>query len=283
MKRSARRCSRKCWAGVLRVSGVLLASTLLFGCEVLVVPLAGLAVQTAVVVADASTSASYASARQSAVETGIASRTLEYPLLVVTEEALPRVVKIRGWKIVDGNPRSCGEPVVISNDSVPSGGSLAVSVRVNCFYVGGPFPSSRHPAPSTVVVMSRVGAGDDDGARRFAAEIIDELEKYFADVKSQTADEVFHYDMSAVRGGIARLAAGWTRKVDITERDAAPSVYRVDYRSQVASAWVQMTVTLTADASSTTVTVVGDGKRSEAEFRSDAVMFFYDLSAALAR
>ena len=109
------------------------------------------------------------------------------------------------------------------------------------------------------------------------------MENYFADVKPQTADEIFHYDMGAVRGGIARLATGWTRKVDITERDAAPNVYRVDYRSPVASAWVQMTVTLTADDSNTTVTVVGNGKRSEAEFRSDAVMFFYELSTALAR
>jgi hypothetical protein len=265
------------------VAGVLLASIPLSGCEVLVVPVAEIAVQAAIVGADASGRASYASARQSAVETGIASRTLEYPLLVVTAEALPRVVKIRGWKIVDGNLRSCAEPVVISNDSVPSGGKPAVSVRVKCFAVGGPFPSSIYPAPSTVVVMSTVGSGDDDGARRFAAEILDELEMYFADVKPQTAGEVFHYDMSAVRGGIASLATGWTRKVDITERDAAPNVYRVDFRSPVASGWVQMTVTLTADDSNTTVTVVGNGKRSEPEFRSDAVMFFYELSTALAR
>ena len=283
MQSSASRCSRTRWAGALRVSGVLLASTLLSGCEVLVLPIAEIAVQAAIVGVDASGRASYAAARQSAVETAIASRTLEYPLLVVTEEALPRVVKIRGWKIVDGNLHSCGQPVVISNDSVASGGKAAVSVRVKCFYVGGPYPSSVYPAPSTVVVMSSVGSGDEEGVRRFAAEILGELEKYFAGIKPQTAGEVFHYDMSAVRGGLATLAAGFTRKVDIIERDAAPNVYRVEYRSPIGSAWVQMTVTLTADDSNTTVTVVGDAKRSEAEFRSDAVMFFHDLSAALAR
>ena len=270
------------WSGRSGAIALLLVSALLAGCEVLVMPIATIAVSAAMVGGDLAARASYDASRKAAIDSGLANREFGYPMLVVEEEAFPAVAISRGWTIDGGKSRSCGNAVVVSGSRAPLPPAEAgVRVRVKCFYVGGPWPSSPYPDPSTVVVASSVVPGDDDAARAFGVEILDALGAYLASVEPQAVDKVFDEDVAAVRSAIARLADGWSRKIDILERDTTSSAYRVEYRSPVGAKWTTMNIGLTGVGATTTVTVVGDGSLSEGAFRSEAVMFLHDLSAAL--
>lgn len=187
------------WSGSAGAIAVVLVSGLLAGCEIFVMPLATIALSGAIVVADLSASASYEAGRKSAIEAGLASTEFAHPLLVVEAEAVPTVAIKHGWTIDGGTSPSCMNAVVVSRPSAPSpGGEAGARVRVQCFYVGGPWPSSVYPNPSTVVVASRVGPGDDEAARAFGVEILDALGTYLASVKPQSVDKVFDQDVAAV-------------------------------------------------------------------------------------
>jgi hypothetical protein len=197
---------------------------------------------------------------------------------------LPSVGKSRGWRIDGGKSRSCTSAVVVSKSSAPSPSAEAgVRVRVKCFYVGGPWPSSLYPNPSTVVAVSSVARGDDEAARTFAVEILDALSTYLASLEPQTADKVLDQDVAVVRAAIAKLSEGWFTRVGILDQDTASNFYRVDYRTPNGGRSVTMTIALAGIGSTTTVTVVGDGNQPEGAFRSDALLFLHDLSTALAR
>lgn len=273
------------WSGRSGAIAVLLVSGLVSGCGGLVgVVVAPLAFPAAMAGGDLALQASYDAGRKSAAGNGLASRTFAYPLLVVDEEVLPGVGESRGWRIDGGRSRSCMSAVVVSRSSAPSpSADAAVRVRVKCFYVGGPWPSSLYPNPSTVVAVSSVAPGDDEAERTFAVELLDALSTYLASLEPQTADKVLGQDVAAVRAAIAKLSEGWFTRVDILDRDTASNIYRVEYRTPNGGRSVTMTIALAGTGSKTTVTVVGDGSQPEGAFRSDALLFLHDLSTALAK
>lgn len=263
---------------------MLLISGLLAGCEVLVLPLATIALSGAMVGGDLAARSSYEAGRKSAIETGLASREFAYPLLVVEAEAFPTVAIKRGWTVDGGTSRSCMNAVVVSKSSASSpSGEAGVRARVKCFYIGGMWPSSVYPNPSTVVVVSSVAPGDDEAARAFGTEILDALGAYLASVRPQAVDKVFDNDVAAVHAAIGNLSEGWARKIDILERDSTANVFKVEYRSPLGAKWTTMNIALAGVGSKTTVTLVGNGSLSEGAFRSDALLFLHDLSAALAK
>lgn len=172
--------------------------------------------------------------------------------------------------------------VVVSRSGAPPPGASA-GVRVKCFYIGGPFPSFAYPNPSTVVVVSKVGPGDDETARTFGLEILDALDSYLASVRPQIVETVIEQDVETVQAALARLAEGWTRRVDILGRDAASNRYRVEYRAPQGGRSVTMNIAFAGVGSTTMVTVVGDASQSDGAFRTDARWFLHDLSVALAK
>jgi hypothetical protein len=266
------------WSARSKAIAVLLVSGLVSGCAGLAgVVLAPLVFPAAMAGGDLALRASYEGDRKSAAETGLASRTFAYPLLFVDEEVLPSVGKSHGWRTHGGNPPSCMSAVLVSRSSMPSPSAEAgLRVRVKCFYIGGPWPSSLYPNPSTVVVVSSVGPGDDEAARAFGVEILDALGAYLAGFKPQTADKVLDQDVAAVRAAIAKLSEGWFTRVDILDQDAASNIYRVGYRTPNGGRSVTMNIALAGVGSTTTVTVVGDASQSEGAFRWDAMLFLRD-------